>query len=38
MGEREAALKAYQKAQDIEPDPRVEEQIKALDKDRSPKQ
>lgn len=32
MGEREAAIKAYLKAQEIEPDPRVEEQIQATQK------
>jgi tetratricopeptide (TPR) repeat protein len=31
LGEREAALKTYQKAQEIEPDPRVEDQIKAIE-------
>ena len=32
MGEREAALKAYYKAQEIEHDPRVDEQIKTIEK------
>lgn len=31
MGEKPEAIKAYQKAQDIEPDPRVEELIKKLE-------
>ena len=34
MGEREAALQAYRKAQDSEPNPLVGEQIKALEKSR----
>jgi hypothetical protein len=32
MGEREAALKAYFKAQEVEPDSRVEEQIQRIEK------
>ncbi len=32
MGEREAALKTYQQAQEVEPDARVDEQIRALEK------
>jgi tetratricopeptide (TPR) repeat protein len=32
LGERDAALKAYYKAQEIEPDARVEEQIRTLEK------
>jgi tetratricopeptide (TPR) repeat protein len=31
LGEREAAIKAYQRAQELEPDPRVEEQLKKLE-------
>lgn len=33
MGEKAEALKAYQKAQDVEPDPRVEELIRNLEKE-----
>ncbi len=32
IGEQEAALKAYYKAQEVEPDPRVDDQIKAIER------
>ncbi len=33
MGEKEAALDAYQKAQDLQPDPQVEKQIQILEQE-----